>query len=460
MADIRLGKKDIIWSYLAQFLSIGVGVITLPFILRMLSAEEIGMNYILITVGSVIALVDLGFAPQFARNFTYIFSGAQELKKEGIGSIGSEINYELLGYLLKTARYIYGILAFFALLLLLVVGTPYIYKTTQGFTLVPNAHIVWITYSIGVLFQIFYSYYFSMLLGAGKIKEQKYAIIGNKLIYMAITIGGLYIGWGLMSVALAQLISPFFGRIISFHYFYTPNLKNQLSRYTFDTRKRILEIFKTLWYNAKRTAIMSIGAYAILRFSMFIAVLYLTLDEFASYGLMIQLVGILGNVSCTLMQISQPRLASLRTSGDLSGLIRHFSFAYDIFVFVFIVGSIILILWGTPILSLIKSNAILPDKTVLILYCVVMFLEFNHSNFAMLISTDNKVPFAPASIITGIAVCIGIFLVMRFTSWNILGIVAVQGICQAAYQNWKWPQMAMRQLSTSYYRVVTASIGK
>ena len=207
--DIRVGKKEVLWSYLAQFLSMGVGVITLPFILNKLTADEIGLNYILITVGSVIALVDLGFAPQFARNFTYVFSGVQELREEGIGPQETKINYELLGYLLKTARYIYGALAIFALILLLGIGTPYIYKTTDGFTAVPNAQYVWVVYSIGVLFQIFYSYYFSMLLGAGKIKEQKYALIGNKILYMAITIGGLYCGWGLMSVALAQMISPF-----------------------------------------------------------------------------------------------------------------------------------------------------------------------------------------------------------------------------------------------------------
>ena len=457
MTELRVGKKDIIWSYIAQFLSIGAGVITLPFILNKLTAEEIGMNYILMTVGNVIALVDLGFAPQFARNFTYVFSGAQDLQKEGIGEKGDEVNYELLGYLLKTARYIYGTLAVFALVLLLAIGTPYVYKTTQGFTAVPNAQYIWIIYSFGVLFQIFYSYYFSMLLGAGKIKEQKYALIGNKLIYMVVTIGGLYMGWGLMSVALAQLLSPFFGRVLSYCYFYTPSLKYKLSEYKFEARERVIDIFRTLWYNAKRTAVMSIGAYAILRFSMFIAGFYLSLEEFASYGLMVQLVGILGNVSCTLMHISQPRLASLRASGNTKGLIRHFSIAYDTYLILFILGSVIMILWGTPILSLIKSNAVLPDKTILILYLIVMFLEFNHSNFAILISSANKIPFAPAAIITGTFVCIGILIVVRYTSWGILGIVAVQGICQAAYQNWRWPQMALSQLSVSYSHILTSA---
>lgn len=438
----------------------GVGVITLPFILNKLTADEIGLNYVLITVGSVISLVDLGFAPQFARNFTYVFSGAQELRKEGIGTTAEETNYELLGYLLKTARYIYGVLALFALVLLLGIGTPYIYKTTRAFTAVPNALSVWIIYSFGVLFQIFYSYYFSMLLGAGKIKEQKWAMIGNKLLYMAILLSCLYMGLGLISVALAQLVSPFFGRILSHHFFYSNELKASLSNHKTNERKRMWEIFNALWYNAKRTAVMQIGAYAILRFSMFIAGLYLTLEAFASYGLMIQLVGILGTVSCTFMQISQPKFASLRAKGENTSLLASFSVALVVYYILFIIGSVVFILWGEDLLGLIRSNASLPSKLILSVYCAVMFLEYNHINFASLISSNNKVPFAPASITTGIAVCIGTFCVVKFTHWGILGLVAVQGVCQAAYQNWKWPQIAMRELSVSFIVLIDAGLKK
>lgn len=458
MSDIRLEKKDVFWSYFAQFLSMGTGVITLPFILNKLSAAEIGLNYILITVGSVIALVDLGFAPQFARNFTYIFSGAQELKKEGVGITSNETNYELLAYLLKTARYIYGILALFALVLLLLIGTPYVYKITSGFSAVPNAQYVWIIYSFGVLFQIFYSYYFSMLLGAGKVKEQKFAIIGNKMLYIVILISGLYLGAGLLSVALAQLVSPFLGRFIAYRSFYSEELKVRLSYHKANDRKRIFNIFKVLWFNAKRTSVMQIGSYAILRFSMFISGLYLTLEQFASYGLMVQLVGLLGTVSCTFMQISQPKFASLRAKHEEERLLASFSVALLIYYILFVIGSIVLILWGNHILFLIKANATLPTGIILTIYCVIMFLEYNHGNFSILISSDNKIPFAPASIITGSAVCIGVFIVVRFTTLGILGLVIVQGVCQAAYQNWKWPQMALKDFKTSLFSVLDIGV--
>lgn len=460
MAELNLNKKDVIWSYLAQFLSMGAGVLTLPFILNKLTTGEIGLNYILVTVGSVISLVDLGFAPQFARNFTYVFSGVQELRKEGVGRTGTEINYELLGYLLTTAKYIYAVLALVAFLLLIVIGTPYVYKTTDGFSAVPNALWVWVIYSVGVVFQIYYSYYFSMLLGAGKIKEQKYAIIGNKILYIVILLSGLFLDWGLLSVAVAQVISPFFGRYLSHFYFYSKDLKSRLAEFPNREISGVVNIYRTLWHNAKRDALVRIGAYAILRFNMFIAGLYMSLEEFASYGLMVQIVGILATVASTYLQISQTNFASLRTTKNHTSLLRSFSLSLNVYYALYIAGTVVLVLFGQELLGLIRSNASLPSQLILAVYCLVIFLEYNHSNFAILISSNNNIPFAPASIITGIAVCLGTFLVVGYTDWGILGLVLVQGICQAAYQNWKWPLVALREFHISYFRLLKLGLSR
>src|ERR1035437_2483050 len=145
--NINISKKDIIWGYFAQFFSMASGIIVLPLILRLLTPEEIGMNYLMLTVGSMVSLFDFGFAPQFGRNISYVFSGVQELKKEGIEINESDIkqvNYRLLATMIHTARYIYRILAFFVLFVMLTFGTLYIYKVTNGFTNVQNSFIVWI----------------------------------------------------------------------------------------------------------------------------------------------------------------------------------------------------------------------------------------------------------------------------------------------------------------------------
>ena len=81
--SISVGKSDIIWSYIAKFLGTASGLLVLPFILNRLTAEEMGLNYLMLTIGSMVSLLDFGFSPQFGRNITYVFSGAKELAKEG-----------------------------------------------------------------------------------------------------------------------------------------------------------------------------------------------------------------------------------------------------------------------------------------------------------------------------------------------------------------------------------------
>ena len=123
MSVISVTKKDIIWGYLAQFFLVASGLITLPLVLNILSAEEIGMNYLMLTIGSLVSLLDFGFAPQFGRNITYIFSGAQKLQKEGISTEKGDLNYKLLATMISAAKLIYKVMAVVVLVIMLTLGT-------------------------------------------------------------------------------------------------------------------------------------------------------------------------------------------------------------------------------------------------------------------------------------------------------------------------------------------------
>lgn len=106
--EISISKRDVYWNYIAQFFNLGSGFIILPVVLHMLSTDEVGMNYLMLSVSSLVALADFGFSSQFGRNITYVFSGAQELKKEGLSVLpNGEINYHLLAVVIETAKYIY-----------------------------------------------------------------------------------------------------------------------------------------------------------------------------------------------------------------------------------------------------------------------------------------------------------------------------------------------------------------
>lgn len=449
--SIQLSKKDISWGYFAQFFSIASGLITLPLILHMLSSEEIGMNYLMLTVASLVSLFDFGFSPQFGRNITYIFSGAQKLKKEGIEVVGTncEINYRLLATMINTARFVYRRLSIFVLIIMLTLGSLYIYKVTNGFQNVNNSFIIWVIFSISTSFNFYYSYYTSLLFGKGLIMESRKATFYSKLLYIILTFSFLYLGMGLIGVALANLIAPFINRYISYHFFFTEDIKNKIKDYDISKNEQI-ELFKIIWFNSKKLGLVFLGSFAITRLSIFLAGIYLSLTEIASYGLMMQLIGIIMTISSTLFGIYEPRFSALRIEGNNNSLIKEFAFSMNVYYILYIMGTTSLVVLGQWALTSIGSHAILPSSLILSAYGLIIFLEGNHSNFATFIVTRNDIPFVKPALIVGGCIALGDYISLSCTNYGIFGLVVVQGITQLVYSNWKWPYVVCKEFKVNF----------
>ena len=253
METITITKSDLAWSYIAKFFSVANGLIVLPYMLNKLSAQELGLNYLMFSVSSLVTLLDFGFVYQFGRNFTYVYSGAQHIQKEGIEeitTIGSDLNYRLLSTLLKTAKMVYGLLALVCFFLMMTLGTLYIYHSTAGFTLVENSFYMWTLFSVSTGFNIFFFYYNSLLVGSGNIKEINIATILSKLFYLAISFLLLYLDCGLFSIVIANAIAPFVQRFYSHRCYYTKELKLKLINDI--PLCEVKELFLVIWYNSKK----------------------------------------------------------------------------------------------------------------------------------------------------------------------------------------------------------------
>ena len=81
MATINIGKQDVIWSYLGTFFRVSTNILLLPLLVYFLTQEELGLWYVFASVAQLVVLFDFGFAPTFARNISYIWSGASQVKK-------------------------------------------------------------------------------------------------------------------------------------------------------------------------------------------------------------------------------------------------------------------------------------------------------------------------------------------------------------------------------------------
>lgn len=450
---ITTTKKDIIWNYIAIFFNMGTGVIVLPLILHFLSAEEIGLNYLMLTISSMVALIDFGFSPQIGRNITYALSGAKRVEREGLhDEANADPNYRLLSTVIQAAKFIYRRLSIVVLVLMLTLGTYYIHHVTHGFQDVNNSLLIWIVFCISNYFNIYFIYYRSLLTGSGKIYESSVSIILSKLTYI-ITCGVLvFCGFGLISVVVANMLAPLVLFAYSHIMFYTPQMKAQLPS---DIKKEeTSEAISGIWYNAKKLGINSLGSFAILKLNLFLVGLFLPLSVVGSFGILTQVVPTLSGVATALFYSYQPQIASLQVVHDKVEITRKLSITVVVFWLIMIFGGAALVLLLPWVLQLIGSNAEVPPMLISILYLIVMTLEGNHTIFSTVIVTANKVPFVKAGLLSGALIGVLMYLSLRFTSLDLLGVVLAQGLVQLAYNNWKWPKYVLDDLKVNAFTFV------
>lgn len=447
---IKVNKQDILWGYFAQFFSIASGIIVLPMVLRMLSAEEVGMNYLILSVGGLVTLVDFGFSPQFGRNVTYVYSGAQRLLKNGIETLDSsvtvEINYSLLAVLIQTARWIYRLMGGIVLFLMLTAGTGYVYQVTASFSNLPNSFLIWLIYSAGIFFQIYYSYYSALLTGSGKIKESKKVMVYSNVLKIVLTYVLLYAGYGLLGVVIANFIYPFLTRYLSYRYYFTIGLRQILSSYKVSSTEKIV-LFKTLWHNSRKHGIIALSVYLTHGASTLLAGIYLSLEEVASYGLMIQLIGLVTGTSSIMFTIYQPRLASLRISDNKELFRKEVAYTMTIFYFFFVIGTILLISVVPYAILFIGSKTTLPGTFILLVYTCFKLLESNFWILCQTVIVGNDFPFLKSCLFMGLGITAGCYISLSWFHLGLWGIVLSTGLVQSAYNNWYWPRIILKQMN-------------
>lgn len=459
--SFNLSKKDFLWGFFAQFFSLASGIIILPLVLRLLNRNEIGFNYILLTIGSLVVIFDFGFSNQFSRNITYIFSGVRNIQKEGIDinciEYTNNIDYKLLAIMIKTAKIVYAVIGIISFIFLITVGTIYIYSVTDKFSSIDNAFFLWILYCISMFFNLYYLYLNTFLIGRGQVTESRKAIIYSRIFYILLSLCLLLFGLGLFGLILANILSPFLQRYLSKKYFFSNDLKKELKKYEV-TKTEIKKLFITLWFNAKKQGIVMIGSMAISKSGMFLAGIYLNLDEIASYGLLVQFSSIIVTISCTVYGLYQPKMTNLRTIDSKNKLWDLFLLSMGAFYIIYFILSAVLILSSDFVLKFIGSSTLLPNHTIVIVYLIIVLLENQHSLFATLITTKNSIPFVKQSLISGFFIILFTFLILKFTNLRILGLIIAPGIVQLIYNNWKWPYVVCKEFNMNYLKAVSRSI--
>jgi len=442
---ISINRKDVYWNYAATFLQIASQALLLPFVLRILPQEKIGIWTIFGSIIAIVTLLDFGFNPSFARNVTYILSGVKTLKATGFQASeeNSEIDYSLLKGLISVMRSFYSKIAFILFAVLATVGTYYIFYLLKTYSGNRNEVLTaWFILCLVNAYSFYTLYYGALLIGMGKIKRSKQITIIGQAAYLSVSITFILLGFGLVALASAQVVSVVLGRILIYFAVYTDDLKKRLKNTSAKEKK---EIFEAVYPNAVKLGLTGVGAVLVLRSQPIIGSMYLSLETIASYGITIQLIGVLSGIASVYFGTYQPKIVQFRVQNNITAIKSIYEKSCLILVTIFFLGGMGLLLLGSWALNLIGSKTPLLPNLCIFAALLFSLLETNHGMAGGILLTKNQVPFFKAALFAGLMTVILLFLFLRFFQLGVWSLILAGGIAQAIYQNWKWPLEVIKE---------------
>ena len=437
-------NRNLLWNYIGYGITFLVNVLLLPIVLHFLTIEEMGLWYVFMNIGVLVAMVDFGFSPQLARFVTYAYAGADVLVKEGISSgYQGKPNLNLLYKLLRVSRIIYCFLALFVLVLMLTIGSYYVYSISSIFPIY-NTFVAWFIFCIATFINILYCYYATFYRGIGDFVTINKAVLASKLLQIFISFIGLYYGGGLIAVSIAYLLSGIIFRVILGLKIKTFVLYNPIQiKPKFD-----MQILKSIWHNSWREGMVTLSRFLVLQSNTILCSLYIGLSDTASYALAVQLFTIISSISLIYFTTNSPRLNTLRVTNQLEDRKTLLSKLWVSYIGSYLLLVGLLYLFGIPILEYIKQGIML-DRNLLLVVTLFMFLESNHSLFASYISTSNKIPYLKSYLLSSICGVLLSILFLEYTNLGIWGIILAHLFIQLIYNDWKWPSEVLREFKIS-----------
>lgn len=452
LMNINISNKDIFWGYVAQILTMGVGVIVLPFLLRILPSDILGVWYVFQSFMFIANVLDFGFQPVFTRNISYLYSGADQIIKNGVVmKEKGEPNFRLIKVLIRDMKRFYLCITIAFFLILIFIGFFYIRHIIDKSGLSQDILHYWFLFTFTLCFNLYYSYYTCLLQGRGLIKQANIALVISKIVLAIVTIGSLFCGFGLLSIVVGHFLSCLVNRILFAWYNNEGNFNSRLKTIIVDRKE---SLFKVIYSNAYKQGIDGIGFFLKTQGLLLIVSYYLPLSDTASYGIVVQILGLLATMAILYFRIYAPYFAQLRVMGRINMIRVLYMKCQFLFFVIFIAGGVGLLLLGNPLLELLGSSTYLFPVPLLGFMIVTEMLEYNHTLASYLIAVNNEIPFYKSSIISSLVVVMLGYILVRFYGAGIWGVVFAHFIVNLVYNNWKWPLEISKILSINYFSLL------
>ena len=454
--QINTTKKDIIWNYLGTFFSIGTQVIWMPILVHYLSPDILGLWYVFVSIGALAELLDTGFTPTLSHVVSYAWSGAEDLKKQGVvfSNGNNQPNYDLVSSIMRACRFLFFGIACTAGILMSVAGTIYIRKIAYQY-LSWEIYLTWVLYIVATFINLYIGYYVVILVGIGDVYRRNRALILSKGCFLFLGSIGLICGFGIISLGIAYFISGFVLRfscrryLLQYHKF--GDFYSKSEKYS---RRHIISM---MWPNAWRDGLVTITRYLNGQATVLLCSNYLNLYETGIYSFSMQVINAILSISDGMMSAYIPAIQSAYTTGEKNVMKNLYEKATGSFYVLSICGLTIFTLIGIPIVRLLRHDFII-QRSAYIVLAFSMWLMCRHGNSTWFISTMNKLPFTFSFVLSGIASIILTFVFMDYFRMGVWGLILGTLIVQSLYNNWKWNYVVNEYLDTNEWLLVKSGI--
>ena len=450
--QIKTTRRDIIWNYMGIITAMGSNFILLPFLIKFLDGETLGLWYVYLSVGAIVVLFDFGFNPSLARNVAYCWSGAKDLITEGVCvEKDGNPNYLLLSKLWRTCKRLYFLIALAALIILLFVGFPYILSISGN--LDRNEVVIsWLIYVASVCFNIFYGYYSTLLRGIGAVASYNKINVISRWCQIVLAISLLFCGFGIKAAAISYFIYGFVLRYLSKRTFFFLIDSGKLVNQNI-SKGDIVLILKKIWPNSWKDGAIAISTYCSTQAGVFLSSRFFSLEETGYYSISVQIATALATIGSAFYSAYQPAMQSAFVNNDILLLKKRMSFSMLIYSFVYIVGVIIFVFFILPLLLLFEPSFKLKISVFLFVSIYIFFYK-GQSYYASFISNSNKIPYVYSYLFSSILGVVLVFFLLYFFELGPFGLVLGMMISQL-YNCIKWPLVVRDILDVSFLSFYT-----
>ncbi len=389
-------NRNQIWTFYAQLARILSGLAFIGLLARSLSSELLGTWYIFVSLFGVAGLVEMGLAQVIGRHAAYLKADYE------LGRISST---DFLKFAQVGERF-YLFLASLIGLIAFPVGMWWLsLDEIQSGMHAPMA-VAWLVYVMGGALAILGSYYAALVNGAGQMWQAQRAAIFAAGMSIAVLLTLLVLPGALLIPATAMLLSQLLLVVLLRRAYQNLSITKAALLSSQSAEINSYVAIQVMVKDAVKMFVIMVSYQLLTNGFVLILSKYFKMEVIASYGLTMQIVGVVLTFSMVWSHSNFFEMAAARQSGDFLRLRQLFFGAFTRAGVVSFIGLFAIFLVAPPILALWGSKTDLLQPVSLAIILGVLWVEFGLGQVAQMLIAVGDMRVAYFSLVAAVAICI------------------------------------------------------